>query len=443
MEFQDRKLPCRHAIYLCQEQRINPEIYIDEVYSIRNYRETYQYDFPPIIIEGLPSDPTCKAPKWIRLPGRPAIARKRSKGETRELHCSNCKENGHNRRRCGQARRHASDSESEELESTFGSETEAEAIEAEEAEEEAEREIREEILLAADNAKQEAAAEASGEEEEEEEEFIIVHTLPMRQRVRQRMSARTENLLRELQQEEEIIETNIISSRPRQLTRRNRTVFPETNMEDREYVRTRAFDWEPEMEQALRDRIACERDGFRSNQWVEQLKRRIRIWKSDPIRAASEAWSARERTVFAYPGYFTAEDRIIFYGSPVRTLTPVPSPPIENPKPKRWTQPKPKLPDWRRPEKIEAKRLRAEKRAKAKEKGMEEATARAKEIISEWESIKEAPNSPQTSFKGRKRKGTIKESSQLKRQALEDAGEVLGRRVTRAAAARMAELVDS
>ena len=90
-EFQVRRLHCRYVIYFCQEQRLDPEVYIDRVNSIRNDRETYQYNFLSIVIEALRSDPICIIPKWIRLPGRPAVARKRIKGEARELRCSNCK----------------------------------------------------------------------------------------------------------------------------------------------------------------------------------------------------------------------------------------------------------------------------------------------------------------------------------------------------------------
>ena len=165
-EFQDRKLPCRHALHLCKEQRLDRESYVNRIYSIAELRATYQCLFPPIILDDLPSDPTCQAPRWIRLPGRPTVARRRTKQEVRELRCSNCHEQGHNKRRCSQARRHLSESGSEsESESVFGSETEAEAEEQEEDEENNYIQVRAEVFEAMIEAEREAEAERSVQED--------------------------------------------------------------------------------------------------------------------------------------------------------------------------------------------------------------------------------------------------------------------------------------
>ena len=130
-EFQDYKIPCRHALYLYKEQRLKREDFVSEIYKLAEYKATYQHKFPFIIIDNLSLDPFYQALKWIRLPGRPTVARKRIKKETRKLRCSNCHKFGHNKRRYSTVRRHASDSESEEVESAFGNETEAETIKVE------------------------------------------------------------------------------------------------------------------------------------------------------------------------------------------------------------------------------------------------------------------------------------------------------------------------
>lgn len=64
LEFQDRKLPCRHAMAVCKEQTLDPKDYTSQLYSVNTYRNIYSDDYAlePIRIEDLKPSSFCRAP---------------------------------------------------------------------------------------------------------------------------------------------------------------------------------------------------------------------------------------------------------------------------------------------------------------------------------------------------------------------------------------------
>jgi zinc finger SWIM domain-containing protein 3 len=99
-EFQDLKLPCRHAIASIVHARYGINAYIHEVYMKTTYYKTYAAAFAPINNQYLLSDEECGPCAFKKPKGRPAKNR-RQHGKhqyTRENKCSVCKQEGHNRR---------------------------------------------------------------------------------------------------------------------------------------------------------------------------------------------------------------------------------------------------------------------------------------------------------------------------------------------------------
>ena len=45
LEFQDRKLPCRHIIAVCKEQTLDPKDYTSQLYSLNTYRNICSKDY--------------------------------------------------------------------------------------------------------------------------------------------------------------------------------------------------------------------------------------------------------------------------------------------------------------------------------------------------------------------------------------------------------------
>ena len=79
LEFQDRKLPCRHVMAVCKEQTLDPENYASQLYSVNTYRNIYLEDYArdPIKIEDLKPSSRCRAPliqkkKWLPTKKTPA-----------------------------------------------------------------------------------------------------------------------------------------------------------------------------------------------------------------------------------------------------------------------------------------------------------------------------------------------------------------------------------
>ena len=104
LEFQDRKLPCQHAIRACQEFNLEPEAYVAEMYEIDTYRSTYETFMPPICMEDLCRSSDCLAPPICRRSGRQKKKRqeKKRKKNSRMVRCSLCRSTDHNRRNCHQ-----------------------------------------------------------------------------------------------------------------------------------------------------------------------------------------------------------------------------------------------------------------------------------------------------------------------------------------------------
>lgn len=64
LEFQHRKLPCRHVMAVFKEQTLDPEDYTSQLYSVNTYRNIYLEDYAldPIRIEELKPSSRCRAP---------------------------------------------------------------------------------------------------------------------------------------------------------------------------------------------------------------------------------------------------------------------------------------------------------------------------------------------------------------------------------------------
>ena len=70
LELQDLRLPCRHCIAICKEHNLEPENYVDEIYSVNAYRQTYnpQDAMHCVRMEEIKADPNCKAPLISKKP---------------------------------------------------------------------------------------------------------------------------------------------------------------------------------------------------------------------------------------------------------------------------------------------------------------------------------------------------------------------------------------
>ena len=106
LEFQDNKLPCKHAIAVCKENNLEPENYVSIIYQLDEYRNTYANALPPIRIDDIPLNDTCLAPFLTRKKkGRNKKKRIRReellhKTPKKTMHCSICRSTNHNKRTC-------------------------------------------------------------------------------------------------------------------------------------------------------------------------------------------------------------------------------------------------------------------------------------------------------------------------------------------------------
>lgn len=126
LSFQDFEIPCRHAIAMACEYRLEPEDYVSDVYRLHTYRSTYQQTVTPIQArtDELSSDSDCGAPFLKRSRGRPRKRRCRrgerarggngaegeggAAGQQQVQHsCSYCGSMDHNRRTCRDGGRRA------------------------------------------------------------------------------------------------------------------------------------------------------------------------------------------------------------------------------------------------------------------------------------------------------------------------------------------------
>ena len=64
LEFQDRYLPCCHAMAVCKDQVLEPEEFTSSIYTVDNYRNVYSENFAldSIWVEDLENSASCLTP---------------------------------------------------------------------------------------------------------------------------------------------------------------------------------------------------------------------------------------------------------------------------------------------------------------------------------------------------------------------------------------------
>ena len=103
LEFQERRIPCRHAIAVCKDFNLEPESYISDLYSCETYRQTYAMHVEPVVLGDLKKSDTCIAPPKQRRVGRPKQRRiRRKRIGTIARKCGYCRRPGHTTRTCDQ-----------------------------------------------------------------------------------------------------------------------------------------------------------------------------------------------------------------------------------------------------------------------------------------------------------------------------------------------------
>ena len=101
-EFQDRLLPCAHAMAMARDARLDSFNKISAVYGLLVYRNTYQQSLHPIQIETLASSEACLSPIPVPTRGRPKTRRFWSDRGTTRRKCGQCGREGHTRTTCRQ-----------------------------------------------------------------------------------------------------------------------------------------------------------------------------------------------------------------------------------------------------------------------------------------------------------------------------------------------------
>lgn len=108
VEFQDLKLPCRHAWAVCRANEQEVSDHVASSYLLATYRDVYNAAIAPqpMIIQGLKHSKDCLAPLIQKRTGRPREKRFRSKRLGKKgtpgqrAKCGICHQPGHNRRNC-------------------------------------------------------------------------------------------------------------------------------------------------------------------------------------------------------------------------------------------------------------------------------------------------------------------------------------------------------
>ncbi|XP_016187674.1 uncharacterized protein LOC107629404 [Arachis ipaensis] len=110
-EFQVDRIPCRHVFACCENQRLDWQVYVHEVYKMDQVRRVYRARFRSL---GDPATwPAYHGPRFVPNPflrrvtkGRPRMTRFLNEMDTRMLHapkrCRQCGGEGHSRSRCRQ-----------------------------------------------------------------------------------------------------------------------------------------------------------------------------------------------------------------------------------------------------------------------------------------------------------------------------------------------------
>ena len=109
-KWQDFKIPCRHAIaYFCKEHLMSVEslgeIEVHWLYKYWSLHALYKKNISPVIVDHLRKDGQTLPPKVHVPTGRPKKKRIRNRSEFGDpsestIHCSICKQAGHNKRSC-------------------------------------------------------------------------------------------------------------------------------------------------------------------------------------------------------------------------------------------------------------------------------------------------------------------------------------------------------
>ena len=110
-DFQDYEMQCDHAVALCMKQEREPEDFVSPIFTIAEYKATYQSFLQPIDLNVLAAADV-KPPEFVVQAGRPKIRperRKRFDLSKQRMRCSICKSRKHNRRTCDHSGPSASD----------------------------------------------------------------------------------------------------------------------------------------------------------------------------------------------------------------------------------------------------------------------------------------------------------------------------------------------
>ncbi|QHO56105.1 uncharacterized protein [Arachis hypogaea] len=109
--FQVERIPCRHVIACCANQRIDWHVYVHDVYKMSEVRKVYKFEFSPLgDAETWPpyEGPTLVANPALRRTskGRPKLTRYLNEMDSRDMRgpriCRLCGAQGHSRSRCPQ-----------------------------------------------------------------------------------------------------------------------------------------------------------------------------------------------------------------------------------------------------------------------------------------------------------------------------------------------------
>ncbi|RYR25425.1 uncharacterized protein [Arachis hypogaea] len=109
--FQVERLPCRHIIACCANQRLDWQVYVSDVYKMSEIQKVYRVEFVPL--DDTETWPDYLGPMMVMNPalrrkskGRPKSTCYLKEMDSREMHgprvCRLCGGQGHSRSRCPQ-----------------------------------------------------------------------------------------------------------------------------------------------------------------------------------------------------------------------------------------------------------------------------------------------------------------------------------------------------
>ncbi|RYR18609.1 hypothetical protein Ahy_B03g063232 [Arachis hypogaea] len=109
--FQVERIPCRHVIACCANQRIDWHVYVHDVYKMSEVRKVYKFEFSPL--GDAETWPPYEGPTLVANPdlrrtskGRPKLTRYLNEMDSRDMRgpriCRLCGAQGHSRSRCPQ-----------------------------------------------------------------------------------------------------------------------------------------------------------------------------------------------------------------------------------------------------------------------------------------------------------------------------------------------------